>query len=53
MSDSRGMFVTSLDVGTIRADSADKYECSPSPGNTALAKVHVITEGKCCFITLC
>ena len=43
--DDRGMFVTSLEVGTIRADSADKYECSPSPGKTALARVHVITEG--------
>ena len=40
------MFVTSLDVGTIKADSADKYECSPSPGKTAVARVHVITEGK-------
>ena len=43
--DERGMFVTSLEVGTIRADSADKYECSPSPGKTAVARVHVITEG--------
>lgn len=43
--DKKGMFVTSLKVGTIAADSADKYECSPSPGNTAVARVHVITEG--------
>ena len=40
------MFVTSLEVGRIGADSADKYECSPSPGSTALARVHVITEGE-------
>ena len=33
-------------MGTIKADSADKYECSPSPGKTAVARVHVITEGK-------
>ena len=44
--DKKGMFVTSLKVGTIAADSADKYECSPSPGNTAVARVHVITEGQ-------
>ena len=46
MSDEEGMFVTSLEVGRIGADSADKYECSPSPGSTALARVHVITEGE-------
>ena len=44
--DKRGTFVTSLDVGTIMKDSADKYECSPGPGNTAVARVHVITEGE-------
>ena len=34
--DKRGTFVTSLDVGTIMKDSADKYECSPGPGKTAV-----------------
>ena len=43
--DKRGTFVTSLDVGTIREDSADTCECSPGPGKTAVARVHVITEG--------
>lgn len=45
--DKRGTFVTSLDVGTVMKDSADKYECSPGPGKTAVARVHVITEGEC------
>jgi len=44
-SDSAGWFVSSLEVGTIQADSGDKYECSPSPGSSATANVHVITEG--------
>ena len=45
-SDSAGWFVSSLEVGTIQADSGDKYECSPSPGSSATANVHVITEGE-------
>ena len=48
--DGRGTFVTSLDVGTIGEDSDDKYECSPGPGKTAVARVHVSREGRCwCF----
>lgn len=50
--DKRGTFVTSLDVGTIMKDSADKYECSPGPGNTAVARVHVITEGECAELSI-
>jgi len=42
--DGRGTFVTSLDVGTIGEESDDKYECSPGPGNTAVARVHVSRE---------
>ena len=30
----------------MQADSADLYECSPSPGKSAQANVHVITEGE-------
>ena len=45
-SDNKGWFVSSIDVGTIQADSGDKYECSPSPGSSAIANVHVITEGE-------
>ena len=30
----------------MQADSAAKYECSPSPGSSATANVHVITEGE-------
>ena len=44
--DNKGWFVSSIDVGTIQADSGDKYECSPSPGSSAVANVHVITEGE-------
>ena len=44
--DNKGWFVSSIDVGRIKADSGDKYECSPSPGSSAIANVQVITEGK-------
>ena len=37
--------MTSLEVGTVRLDSGDVYECSPSPGQSSQARVHVITEG--------
>ena len=50
--DKKGWFVSSIDVGTIQADSGDKYECSPSPGSSALANVHVITEGENVHIQL-
>ena len=51
-SDNKGWFVSSIDVGTIQADSGDKYECSPSPGSSAIANVHVITEGENIHIQL-
>ena len=51
-SDNKGWFVSSIDVGTIQADSGDKYECSPSPGSSAIANVHVITEGQNVHVNL-
>ena len=44
--DSEGWIVNSIEVGRIKADSGDKYECSPSPGSSAIANVQVITEGE-------
>ena len=43
--DSSGAFVTGLDVGWIKPESADTYGCQPSPGTGAEVKVHVIREG--------
>jgi len=43
--DPSGVFITSLEVGKINADSGDTYGCQPNPGVAAEVKVHVIKEG--------
>ena len=43
--DPSGVFITSLEVGKIKADSGDTYGCQPNPGVAAEVKVHVIKEG--------
>ena len=44
--DPSGVFITSLEVGKINADSGDTYGCQPNPGVAAEVKVHVIKEGQ-------
>jgi len=43
--DPSGVFITSLEVDRIEADSGDTYGCQPNPGVAAEVKVHVIKEG--------
>ena len=43
--DESGAFITTLDVGLIKADGGNTYGCQPSPGVDAEVKVHVIREG--------